>query len=65
MKTAAHPDTKSKDLCSLSAMELGGLIRAKKISPVEVVKAHLSRIESLEPRLNSFITLLPEEAMAE
>jgi aspartyl-tRNA(Asn)/glutamyl-tRNA(Gln) amidotransferase subunit A len=65
MKTAVNPDTKPEELCYLSARELGGLIRAKKISPVEVVKAHLSRIESLEPRLNSFITILPEEAMAE
>jgi aspartyl-tRNA(Asn)/glutamyl-tRNA(Gln) amidotransferase subunit A len=55
----------SKDLCHLSAGELSRLIRKREISPVEVVKAHLARVEALEPALNSFITLLPEQAMEE
>lgn len=53
----------SNHLCYLSLSELSHLIQKKEISPVELVKAHLSRIESLEPKLNSFITLLPEQAM--
>ena len=32
---------------------------------MEVIKAHLSRIEALEPKLNSFITPLPDQAMAD
>jgi len=55
----------SKDLCYLSAGELSRLIRRREVSPVEVVKAHLARVEALEPALNSFITLLPEQAMEE
>jgi aspartyl-tRNA(Asn)/glutamyl-tRNA(Gln) amidotransferase subunit A len=55
----------SKDLCYLGAGELSRLIRKREISPVEVVKAHLARIEALEPVLNSFITLLPEQAVEE
>ena len=55
----------SKNLCDLSAGELSHLIKRKEVSPVEVVKAHLARIEVLEPTLNSFITLLPEQAMEE
>ena len=31
---------------------------------MEVVEAHLARIDALEPMLNSFITLLPDQAMA-
>ncbi len=54
----------SKELCFLSAGQLARLIQKKEISPVEVVEAHLSRIEALEPKLNSFITLLPDQAMA-
>ncbi len=54
----------SEELCFLSAAELGALIQQRKVSPVEVVEAHLQRIEALEPRLNSFITLLPDEARA-
>jgi aspartyl-tRNA(Asn)/glutamyl-tRNA(Gln) amidotransferase subunit A len=55
----------SKDFCYLSAGELSRLIKKKEVSPVEVVKAHLARVEALEPALNSFITLLPEQAMEE
>jgi aspartyl-tRNA(Asn)/glutamyl-tRNA(Gln) amidotransferase subunit A len=55
----------SKNLCYLSAGELSRLIRKREISPVDVVKAHLARVEALEPALNSFITLLPEQAMKE
>ena len=54
----------STELCYLSASELGHLIHAKQVSPVEVVEAHLSRIDSLEPVLNSFITLVPDRAIA-
>jgi aspartyl-tRNA(Asn)/glutamyl-tRNA(Gln) amidotransferase subunit A len=53
----------SIELCLLSAAQLARLIQKKEVSPVGVIEAHLSRIESLEPKLNSFITLLPEQAM--
>lgn len=53
----------SKEICYLSAGQLGQLIRNREISPVEIVEAHLARIESLEPLLNSFITVLADQAM--
>ena len=52
------------ELCYSTAGQLSRLIHAKEVSPVEVVEAHLERIQRLEPTLNSFITLLPEQAMA-
>jgi len=52
------------ELCYLSAGQLGPMIERREVSPVEVVEAHLERIHSLEPRLNSFITLLADEAQA-
>ena len=52
-----------EEICYLSAGELSRLIQKREISPVEIVKAHLDRIESLEPILNSFITLLADQAM--
>jgi aspartyl-tRNA(Asn)/glutamyl-tRNA(Gln) amidotransferase subunit A len=55
----------SKDLCYCSAGELSRLIKKRELSPVEVVRAHLTRIEAVEPLLNSFITLLPEQALEE
>jgi aspartyl-tRNA(Asn)/glutamyl-tRNA(Gln) amidotransferase subunit A len=54
----------SYDLCFLSAAELSRILQKRDISPVEVVEAHLKRIEALEPALNSFITRMPKEAMA-
>ena len=54
----------STELCFMSAGELSRLIQAKEVSPVELVEAHLARIDATEPLLNSFITLLPEEARA-
>jgi len=39
---------------SLSASEIARLIGRKEISPVEIVEAHLSRIEKLNPEINAF-----------
>ena len=52
-------------ICYLSARQLSSLIQRKELTPVEVVEAHLARTDSLEPVLNSFITLLPERALAD
>ena len=51
-------------ICYMSAGDLGRLIKGKDVSPVEVIDAHLSRIRDTEPVLNSFITLLPDQAKA-
>ena len=45
------------ELCFTPASELAGLIRAREVSPVELIDAVLARIESLEPRLNAFAYL--------
>ena len=50
------------ELCYMSAGDLARLIRDRQVSPVEVIDAHLARIEATEPTLNSFITLLPDHA---
>jgi len=50
------------ELCYLSAGQLSKLIQSREVSPVEVIDAHLHRIEGTETVLNSFITLLPEQA---
>ena len=52
------------EICYMSAGDLSRLIREKEVSPVEVIDAHLARIQTTEPALNSFITLLPEQARA-
>ena len=52
------------EICYASAGELAPLIKNKDISPVEIIDAHLARIEATEPVLNSFITLLADESRA-
>jgi amidase len=53
------------DLCFVSATELSKLIRLKKISVVEIIRAHLDQIERLNPTLNAIVTLTAESALAE
>src|SRR5260370_12091663 len=40
-------------------------VRMQEVSPVEVVIACLKRIEQLNPKLNAFITVLAEQALAQ
>ncbi len=49
----------------LSAREMARKIREKKLSPVELVEAHLRRIEQLNPQLNAFVNLRTEQAREE
>jgi aspartyl-tRNA(Asn)/glutamyl-tRNA(Gln) amidotransferase subunit A len=52
------------ELCYMPALELGEAIRAKKVSPVEVVDAVLARIERLNPTLNAYCTVTAAAARA-
>ncbi|HSH99623.1 MAG TPA: amidase, partial [Reyranella sp.] len=52
------------DLTRQPASELRQRIAAREVSPVELMKAVLARAEKLQPILNCFITLVPEQAMA-
>ena len=57
--SAAH------DLVYVSIAELSDRIRNKDISPVEVVRATLDRIDRLEPQLNAYNTVFADQAVAE
>jgi len=50
-------------LTSLSAAEMARQVRAKKIPPVELVRAHLERIEQLNPKLNALVHVDAEGAL--
>ncbi len=54
----------SGELAYLGLAEAAELIRGKKLSPVEYVTALLARIEHHDPKLNAFIALMPERALA-
>ena len=48
-----------------SIVELAPGLRRKEVSPVELTRACLDRIEKLNPALNAFITVTAESALAE
>ncbi len=52
------------DLTRLPASELRTRIAAKEVSPVELTDAVLARADKLQPVLNCFVTLVPEQARA-
>ena len=49
----------------LTATELAELYRSGQLSPVEATESYLSRIEQVDPALNSYITVTAEQARAE
>ena len=51
-----------KELPFLTASQLSNLIETKEISPVEATEAYLDRIEEVDPKLNSYITITGEQA---
>ncbi len=53
------------DLLTLTISELAPRIKAKEISPVELTEAALAQADRLQPKLNSFITLLHDQARAQ
>jgi len=57
--------TTTTDLCYLSLHELSTRIRAKDVSPVEATEAVLERIERLNPKLNAYITVMADQALAD
>jgi amidase len=48
-----------------SARELRDLMVAREHSAVEVLEAHLTRIDEVNPRVNAIVTLVPERALGE
>ena len=51
------------ELPFLSATELSELIRTREVSPVEAAEAYLERIDQLDGKLNSYVTVCREEAL--
>jgi Asp-tRNA(Asn)/Glu-tRNA(Gln) amidotransferase A subunit family amidase len=51
------------DLIFFPAVTLAEKVRSKKISPVELVEAHLAHIAKLNPKLNAFVQVDAERAL--
>lgn len=55
----------TRDICYTSAAELAMRIRRGELSPVDVVEAHLSRIDEVDDEINAYITVCADRARDE
>ena len=51
------------DLCFTPARQLTRLLKTRKVSVVEAVRAFIDRIERVNPKVNAIVTFLPEQAL--
>ena len=55
----------SGDLARLTLKQASDRVRARKVSPVELTEACLARIQTYNPKINAWITVLRESALAQ
>jgi amidase len=53
----------AEEICFMEATALIRLLQTKRISSVEVMKAHLKQIARVDPKVNAMITRVPEEPL--
>jgi aspartyl-tRNA(Asn)/glutamyl-tRNA(Gln) amidotransferase subunit A len=53
----------TSELVFKSAAELAPLLKSRKLSPVELVRACLDRIDAVNPKVNAFITVTADQAL--
>jgi aspartyl-tRNA(Asn)/glutamyl-tRNA(Gln) amidotransferase subunit A len=57
-------DTGGSDLIRRTAVELGALVRTGQVSAEEVTRAHLTRIDAVDPAVHAFLHVATEQALA-
>ncbi len=60
----AQPPPVPSDLTTLSLTDAAALVRARRVSAVDLTTACLARIDTYNPKLNAFITVTREQALA-
>jgi len=55
----------SDDLAALTLKQASDRIRSKKVSPVELTQACLDRIKTYNPKINAWITVMRDQAVAQ
>jgi amidase len=65
LKGTMQAEASDSSICFMSAIEMAGLIRAKKLSAREALAAHLKQIERVNPKVNAIVTLVAEMAAAD
>ncbi|MHB8381327.1 MAG: amidase [Candidatus Binataceae bacterium] len=53
------------EICAMDAVQIADAVRARTLSPVEIIDAVLERMNRVEPHLHAFCTPTPELARAE
>jgi amidase len=53
------------DIVFKSAKKLASLLRSRKVSTAEVMKAYIAQVERVNPEVNAIVTFLPDEALKE
>jgi amidase len=56
---------RDEELVWLSATDLARLLAARRVSAREVMQAHLTRIELVNPKVNAIVTVVGERALAD
>jgi amidase len=51
------------DLCFTPARQLALMLKKRKLSATELMRAFIARIERVNPRVNAIVTFLPEQAL--
>ena len=63
--TGGDTNAQANELTELTVEEAGRRIARRELSPVDLTRAYLERIERLNPRLNAYITVTAEPALAQ
>jgi aspartyl-tRNA(Asn)/glutamyl-tRNA(Gln) amidotransferase subunit A len=63
--TALFAQDSSDDITGLTLTEISARIRSRAVTPTQLVSACLKRIATYNPKINSFITVLGEQALAQ
>jgi aspartyl-tRNA(Asn)/glutamyl-tRNA(Gln) amidotransferase subunit A len=61
--TRAAAQGRSDELTKLSIADVSRLIATREISPVDLTRAYLERIERIDERVNAYITVTAEQAL--
>jgi aspartyl-tRNA(Asn)/glutamyl-tRNA(Gln) amidotransferase subunit A len=64
-RTESGDRARPAELTSLTIAAAGRKIAARELTSVDLTRAYLDRIERLNPRINAYITVTPEQALAQ
>src|SRR5712671_1729739 len=64
-KTGEQTELAMEDLWRLSAAELAGLIRSKKVSAKQAAAAALARLDAVNPKINAVVDHRPADVLAQ